>query len=210
MIGVGLTAAGSAYNAKVQQNYINSVNQQQKETMDRQIAASTEERRRQQRLEAERLALLDAAQGDTREAMSVERVAERAPKMGFEGIPEQTSVPYLQGQNAGASTASDIGKIIGDAVQRARGEVEARSRLASGREGMNDLGIRLTRMAQDTSAVGGYQDGSLSAYRTEKAVPPAEVRKSDSVLGDSLLLGGRLVAGRGGSFGGGGQNWWDI
>lgn len=193
--GIAATAAGSLVNARIQNNAIREQNRQNQIAMDRQTAATEAERGRQLAMERDQAGIIQRALAAVDPGATAARIEAQAPASEIAQAADTYNLATLPGQMTSGASAEAIGKIVGDAVQRARGILGAQSVLSS--QGTSALGRQdaLTSMGSRVNTIGSNRAASAGVGRLETQIPAATVTPSDSILGDALLMLGQGLSG---------------
>jgi hypothetical protein len=201
LAAAALTGAGSLINNRIQNDAINEQNKQNQRAVDMQRRAADAERQRQlvmERLQADEVAkaLMTAAPANVRQMAAAEAAD---PANETVRSAEEYNVPVLQGQRSDGEVAGNIGQIVQDRLKQTREMLTAQALLTAQGTGMQAGQDGITRMGSEISTVAGNRNRSLGVSQMEANVSPAEVTKSDSPLGDLMILGGKAYGAANGS-----------
>lgn len=201
LIAALLSGAGSLYNWNIQNQAINAQNRENQKAMDMERAARDAERTRQRAYESTQAEAAARALMEADPAASAEAVTEvtDTPDNEFVRSAEDYNIPALQGQETDGPVATEIGRIVADALQRTKGILKAQSILSAQGTEMGGTNDALARMAADIANTGSARRGSLAVSNLETSVPAATVTPSSSPLGDLLMLGGMVYGAKGGN-----------
>lgn len=201
IIAALLSGGGALVNNKIQNDAIRAQNQQNQRAVAMQAEARSAERSRQsvmERLQADEVAraLMQASPDQVRQTAEAE-----AADPGNEIVRSaaEYNIPTLQGQRADGEVAGGIGRIVQDRLKQTRDMLAAQAILTAQGTAMQGSQDAITRMGADISTIGGNRARSAGVARMEGSVPAAEVTKSDSPLGDLMILGGKVFGAANGS-----------
>lgn len=200
LIGIGANVAGAALNAKTQNDAIEAQNAENRKAMDIERRNREAERLRQREMEGLQREAVDKAAIAADGGQIAEDVEAQAddPSNQFVAVADEYNVPMLQGQVADGEVSQGIGKIVGDALKNTREILKNQSTLVGQNTAFGTLGDVIMRMGADVSNVGSDRRGSLGVAQMETSIPAAEVTRSDSIMGDLLMMGGSALSGYGG------------
>lgn len=191
-----MTAAGSMYNNSTQNKAIAAQNHQNNLAAAQSRSAIDAEDARQRAMEEEQFAAVRATTDASDPAALAERVMERANSDSNEFTQiDDYNGGDLQGQTSTGEISDSIGKMVGDAVARTKDMLKSQSVLSGQGAGMSGTQDGIVRLRDDVSNVGSDRRRSASVGRLEAQVTPATVTKSDSPLGDILMLAGTALGG---------------
>lgn len=198
LLGIGLSGAGGYINSKIQNDFIQETNNQNKIAMERERTMRLEEDARQKAMEAMASEEVTRALFEADPASIAEKAEMDAadPENDIVNSLAEYNTPALQGQVQDGKVSETIGKIVADAARRTKGMLSAQSVLNSQNMGLRGVQSALTRLGSEINTIGSNRRGSLGASRLETFVPAATVTPGSSVLGDIFMLGGQAVAGR--------------
>lgn len=205
LAALGLTGAGAAYNAKLNNDYIDEVNRQNRIATDMAREAREEEVKRQLAMEGEQTERVDQGLQEIDPGKLRQKVADAAddPNNEFVTLADEYNASVLPGQTTSGSISETIGKMIGDSLTRTREILKAQSVLAGQGAALSGNQDELGRVGSDIQTTGSNRRRSAQVGMMETNIPPGQVTKSSSILGDMLMLGGSALGG--GLFGAGGK-----
>ena len=198
--GLAASVAGSGANYMMQSRAVDEQNRQNRIAMDRERQAREAEVGRQRQFEGMQAEEAMRALMEAAPETQVERVAEEvvAPENRIVAAQEQYNVPVLQGQVQNQDVNDSMAATVQSAMERTRRMLQAAATLSAQGTGAAGVGDALGRMGSEISTIGSNRRGSLNAASLETSVPVAEVTRSQSPIGDLLMLGGQALAGYGG------------
>lgn len=199
MIAMGLSAAGTAINARQQSQYVDAVNKQNRIAQEMSNKARQEEQVRQDELTDERMGtFMDVATAADpgKELDDLDTEADAAMREVIAQREADGTLPtWMRGSGAIADELTDrANKVVSDK----QGQLAAASRLRAAAGGQSDTALSLKRGFSAQDFLGDRMRGSLGASQQERSIAPAQVTKSSSMLGDALLMGGQFAANRAG------------
>lgn len=207
LMSTALSTAGALYNHKIEQAAIDETNRQNRLAMQMEGAARNAESQRQRAWEKSQFASVqEAAEASDPAALTKEiEIEATAPDNEFITAADNYNTAQLAGQQSSGEIASAIGKTVGEALAQTKDLLRAKSMLTSQESGFAGMRDAALGMRDDVSNVGSKRNRSYGVAQLESTIPTADVTKSDSPLGDLLMMAGKAVGGLGGGiFGAGG------
>lgn len=204
LAAIAASGAGAAYNANVNNQYVDAMNAQNNQSMIREGQAAAEERTRQAQFEADQTAQVM----NTLFQVAPEKVQTDAadvasdPHTSYVTAADEYNLGRLDGQVHNDNVTKVIGQTVGDAARETRGILSAAATLAGQSDSFAQSGDALGRMGSELQTLGGFRSGSMNASQLETSIPAAQVTKSYSPIGDLLMLGGTGLAGHAGNLAG--------
>ena len=200
LMSVAASAGGAFINNRMQNQAISEQNRQNRIAMDRERQNREAETVRQrdwegQQAEAAMRALTDA--DPARVAEESQRMVD-APDNRTVAAADEYNVPSLQGQVQNEDVNESIGSTIAGQTARTREMLRAAALMQAQGVQANDIAQSLFGMGSDVANIGSNRRGSINVGRMETSVPAATVTRSNSPLGDLLMVGGQAMAGRAG------------
>lgn len=197
ILAIAATAGGSLINNKIQNDAISEQNQQNRIAMERERAAREAESLRQAQMEADQADLVTKALFEA-SPDKVEEKAEaavEAPDNAIMQAADEYNVPTLTGQVENQDVNESIGATIANAASRTKGMLRNAALLAGQSGAMNDAMQALGRMGSEIQTIGSNRRNSSRVAGMETSVPAAQVSRSNSMIGDLLMLGGQAAGG---------------
>lgn len=203
LISALLTGGGALINNKIQNDWIRETNAQNRKAMELERLARDVELTRQRDMEALQADTVARALVDANPANIATQAEESAndPDNKIVMAAEDYNIPTLTGQRTDGPVATEIGKMVADRLAETKDILRAQAVLTAQGTGMQGTQDGLIRMGSDLSTIGSNRRASAGVANLETNVPAADVYKSDSPLGDLLILGGKLFGGLNGDLG---------
>lgn len=191
------STAGSALNAKMQNDAIEEQNRQNQIAMQRERQARAEEVARQKAFEASQADEVANALFETAPEKIEKKAEELAdvPDNPITSAADTYNIPVLTGQVENQDVDENIGMTISKATERTRQMLRSAALLAGQGSGFNDAAQALGRMGSEVQTIGSNRRASGAVAGMETNVPAAVVSRSASPVGDLLMLGGSLGGG---------------
>jgi len=200
LIGPALGGLGSLVNSNIQRQQIAEQNRQNQIAMQREGAAREAETQRQLGWENEQAAAAAAAltQADPVRSALAAQATVAAPDNATVAMTDDYNVPALQGQTSNEDVGASIGRAITGQTARTRDMLRSAAMLQAQGGQMNNVAQSLFDMGSAVANTGSNRRGSMNAAQLETNVPVAQVTRSNSPIGDLLMLGGSALSGIGG------------
>jgi hypothetical protein len=198
----------------MQNDGISEQNNQNQIAMVREREARQAESGRQQDFERSQAELVTNAlfEAAPDRVLETADAAADAPDSAINTAADDYNVPTLTGQVQNQDVNENIGATIANATKRTRGMLRNAATLSGQDASMRDAIEALGRMGSESQTIGSNRRGSAGVAQMETRVPAARVTKSDSMLGDLLMLGGQAAGGISGNRAGaaGGKGPFDL
>ncbi|WP_288927295.1 hypothetical protein [uncultured Maritimibacter sp.] len=200
VLPIMLSLGGSMVNYGIEKAYVEAQNRENHKVMQMEADARARETARQAGMEREQTARVNEGL-DTVNPQNVKADAEAVandPENAYVAAADEYNVPTLQGQITDGVTGQQIGTIVGEALDRTKKMLRAQSTLTAQDTSMAGSRDATMMMGSALNTLNSARRGSAAVAQQEANIPKANITKSQSILGDALMLAGKAVGGMAG------------